>query len=456
MHNSQRQNPRRSVTVNTKVEVREIEKESKDADAEVASIQRRPSDGYSAELGANKGLDGKPPWIPSHKNYNPKGRRSGSLSPLSPSPSDNRRHSFPAPIRRESIKPIQKRSMSVVSSVSIMSPSAFPLPSKLKPMCTSPDFIQEFGVGSNYQSKLPQGWRERKAREHRDQALMEATGILHDIGYYKKINPEPTEELRIREASNAIDMRCGSSWSWNKYQKATALETKRKGGAQPFRAPAPQKPTTPRLHDMWQKRQDGENMQSIIDACKKSKRLRNTVRRVMMGWQMAKELAGIIVWIDNMLHAELIQKRVDAMVGGPRRRVLEGVMRAWYLFKPLRCIGRWRKNASHARRVQENEERLKKEAEELAKSQFAFDFLAAVDLDGDGGLSLCELKAAELGETETGNPLFVKASLWLQANRNFQKYDVNADGIIEEPELIEAMKVFQKDHWKFDGVLWDL
>ena len=85
---------------------------------------------------------------------------------------------------------------------------------------------------------------------------------------------------------------------------------------------------------------------------------------------------------------------------------------------------------------------------------FAREFLLSVDTDGDGGLSLCELKAAELGETATGNPLFAKASIWLQANRKFQQYDINSDGVIEEPELIEAMMEFQQNYWKYDGVLW--
>ena len=34
------------------------------------------------------------------------------------------------------------------------------------------------------------------------------------------------------------------------------------------------------------------------------------------------------------------------------------------------------------------------------------------------------------------------------------RYDINQDGVIEELELVEAMKVFQQDHWKFEGVLW--
>ena len=81
-----------------------------------------------------------------------------------------------------------------------------------------------------------------------------------------------------------------------------------------------------------------------------------------------------------------------------------------------------------------------------------------MDDDCDGGLSLCELKAAELGKAKSGkeltNPMFAKASIWLLADRNFQKYDIRGNGIIDEPQLVEAMKVFLQDHWKYEGVLY--
>ena len=66
----------------------------------------------------------------------------------------------------------------------------------------------------------------------------------------------------------------------------------------------------------------------------------------------------------------------------------------------------------------------------------------AVDDDDDGGLSWCELKAAEIGDLGTDNPMYAKASIWLMNNRNFQKYDTRNIGIVDETDLVEAMKVF--------------
>ena len=40
--------------------------------------------------------------------------------------------------------------------------------------------------------------------------------------------------------------------------------------------------------------------------------------------------------------------------------------------------------------------------EEKRKKDFAMGFLMTIDTDGDGGLSLCELKAAELGKFKPG------------------------------------------------------
>ena len=49
--------------------------------------------------------------------------------------------------------------------------------------------------------------------------------------------------------------------------------------------------------------------------------------------------------------------------------------------------------------------------------------------------------------------MFAKISLWLTTDNIFQKY-ISSDGEIHESELIEAVKAFLRDHWKYDGVLW--
>ena len=39
-------------------------------------------------------------------------------------------------------------------------------------------------------------------------------------------------------------------------------------------------------------------------------------------------------------------------------------------------------------------------------------------------------------------------------NRHFQQYDVQNIGVIDFPELVEAMSVFLQNHWKYEGTLW--
>ena len=95
-------------------------------------------------------------------------------------------------------------------------------------------------------------------------------------------------------------------------------------------------------------------------------------------------------------------------------------------------------------------------AQQQLASNFANQLLRAVDDNRDRGLSMCELKAAELGRSKSGVqvPMFRKAAMWLQTGRNFQLYDSNSDGVITLDELTNAMLVFLQTHWKYDGVLW--
>merc|ERR1711907_30078 len=187
----------------------------------------------------------------------------------------------------------------------------------------------------------------------------------------------------------------------------------------------------------------------LVEKCTKCPRTGGIVRRVVMSWQMQRELNAIVLWIKNMLR----QEKLETLVRLHWDKVIP-VLTTWYFGCLIRPIARWMLNmkASKAAAVREAAEAERQRI--LAIKKFATDFVNAIDDDGDGGLSLCELKSAELGNTGSENPLFAKAAIWLQSNRNFQKYDVDGIGIIDEVHLLEAMEVFLKDHWKFDGTLW--
>jgi len=164
---------------------------------------------------------------------------------------------------------------------------------------------------------------------------------------------------------------------------------------------------------------------------------------------MARELDSVVTWINNMMRAELIAK-----IAVRRRETLIPILNVWYFYRPLRAVARWRKAMMEWNDEQTLRGNMSESQRTKTNREFALDFLHAVDTDGDGGLSLCELKAAELGKAGSDNPRFAKASIWLLNDRNFQKYDVRGVGIIEEEELIVAMEVFLTDGWKYDGVFW--
>ena len=136
--------------------------------------------------------------------------------------------------------------------------------------------------------------------------------------------------------------------------------------------------------------------------------------------------------------------------------------------------------------------------------EFTDHFLQAVDEDGDGELSLLELKMSSVRTKSTGgaDAMYAKASLWLLAEANsqratqrptlpaswfrgktqcssiasasnqnldlqsetrttnFDKYALSQAGVISQTrvirydELVPAMVEFHREHWKFDGVLW--
>lgn len=150
-------------------------------------------------------------------------------------------------------------------------------------------------------------------------------------------------------------------------------------------------------------------------------------------------------WVAKMMKDNVL---TNAIYASSQKEMVRGVMN-WFFNAPLmRTVRDWSKSTRTDHR------KLKARQDRIIAAKFAHQFVLAVDTDGDGGLSLCELKAAELEQTGAANSDFAKAAMWLQHNRHFQMYDQNCDGVIEEIELVPAMELFLNEHWKYEGVLW--
>ena len=81
--------------------------------------------------------------------------------------------------------------------------------------------------------------------------------------------------------------------------------------------------------------------------------------------------------------------------------------------------------------------------------KFAAEFLAAVDTDGDGMLSLCEL-AWCIKTDGFGNKQFLDAGNWLKlAPGKWKKYDTRGDGNIDAQNLKVAMTEFLSMGWQY-------
>lgn len=179
---------------------------------------------------------------------------------------------------------------------------------------------------------------------------------------------------------------------------------------------------------------------------------KHKILRVVTAWRRQDEFRAVLCW-NKIFRAQ--KDKIARLCTEPYRSRIMPSLDTWY-FGPLRRkLARWLVNACEERLSAIVAAKKLADAEYEMIKAFTVSFTQAVDDDDDGALSLCELKSAELGMS---NPMFVKAAIWLQSNRNFQKYaigqDVHGVGVISTPELEAAMKVFLKDHWKFDGVLW--
>lgn len=108
------------------------------------------------------------------------------------------------------------------------------------------------------------------------------------------------------------------------------------------------------------------------------------------------------------------------------------------------AIGNW------TQRVLGRENNLDKQARE-----FSDNFIWEVMEGADGELSLVELRAASINLRRSlggSDDLVAKASIWLL--ENFDSGIASGSGTISYSTLVQAMKVFLQDHWKYEGVLW--
>lgn len=174
---------------------------------------------------------------------------------------------------------------------------------------------------------------------------------------------------------------------------------------------------------------------------------------LMLLWcQLIDEKHSLLSWSDNMKISRVHERRVNAV----RDKIRHSFARS--LHHQLYLIEQWYDNCMEWIQM-----------DRKSATPFAAKLTRAVDSDGDGGLSLCELKAfvvsarrakaAAIKASEYRNQFdyddsLLKAALWLMNGRNFQLYDVEGIWIIGEVELIKAMVVFLRDHWKYDGILW--
>lgn len=205
-----------------------------------------------------------------------------------------------------------------------------------------------------------------------------------------------------------------------------------------------------------QERRRKEKLQLLVDGVNSNPRKARLVRRVIMSWQMAEHRRAVLNWQINIRQRGVLLQRL-AVATPHMLHCVWSLVRRWALYQPLRVLAAWQRKMKRAKRMRMGRRMSVEEIEQAQQRwQFAQDFLHAVDTDGDGGLSLCELKAAEMTK-DHHNPMFAKASIWLTNPRcggNFKKYDKRGIGIIDEPDLMQAMEVFLAEYWKYDGVLW--
>lgn len=269
---------------------------------------------------------------------------------------------------------------------------------------------------------------------------------MHDIGYFRRGKEDVHASQLKWEAWEHEKKKEG----WTGYAKLKKLM-----GSNWLDHSAPSSDAMDKFHSY---RNIDEATIELVDHC--TTRQRGIMRRVIMGWQMRRQLDGVIWWVNNMVAHEKLMRRVF-----DNKTLVGSTVMAWFYGPLTRPIARWLANTKAAKYNAEYAVKNKgkaaamaaQAAQDFAAQEFTQNFVNAIDDDDDGALSLCELKSAELQTKGAENPLFAKAAIWLlnAGNWNFKKYSGGRnDGIINQPELIEAMRVFLQEHWKYEGTLW--
>lgn len=293
----------------------------------------------------------------------------------------------------------------------------------------------------------------------REAALHEIDGILKDCRYYRDITTpyqqrnermqrystmlSPRGKFGIKFVESVGEMRVFS----NKNQQL--VEDVRSSYVSPSLIPQP--PGSKALEMARRRKNADEVLMSIVD---RGQDAIAVVRHTFVAWLMCMENLALQAWRLNIAD-EKSRSRSIVNVVFKHRTLIISILNWFYLSSIMRVLDTWRLKISRDETHKDQRRPALKtfngrEDDLVAARKFTRELIAAVDANGDGGLSMCELKATDLSQVE----MFNKASRWILTSRRFQKYDIRGVGIIAKEDLVTAMDTFLKDYWKYDGVLW--
>merc|ERR1712070_72645 len=257
------------------------------------------------------------------------------------------------------------------------------------------------GVGFNKEEfKAMTKDEKTKLQAARQAGLNTVKAILDDVNFYEKGIATPREKRAkmLREAE-AKGMPPGGEFTMNngevrkqtfeRYQTIMKSPDKRNS----LRL---QTPPSSLLADVREE-QKVKLVEEGIRASVGKNRKAGMVRRTIVQWMMLGQKQAIVEWQIKM-KAEANREKV--LLRSLRRcgkvPLLLRVLDWWFLFSIKRPLTRFYNNF----RLEMKAEELRREALRAAHMKkvaaFAVEFVAAVDEDGDGGLSLNELKNNEV------------------------------------------------------------